>query len=88
MSRLTEVRNEADAILSAAQCAPTNPLWQQLSGEEQLAITLARDRLGVIKQGEDITAIRNAIHGLDQVTRRYSELMIEAAVQSARRGGN
>jgi hypothetical protein len=59
-----------------------------LSGGEQSAIAEARDRLVVVKQGEDMAAIRDAIHALDQATQRFAKLMIESAVQTAIHGRN
>jgi molecular chaperone DnaK (HSP70) len=83
---LIEARNEAETILSAVERAPQNPAWRQLTGEEQLAINAARDRLVVIKQGTDLAAIREATLALDQATRHFAELMMEAAVTTAIRG--
>jgi len=83
---LIEARNEADTILAAVERAPGNPAWQQLRGEEIAAIEAARNRLASVKQGEDLTAIREATAGLDQATRRFAELMMEAAVTRAIRG--
>jgi Fe-S protein assembly chaperone HscA len=83
---LIEARTEADTILSAVERAPENPAWQQLRGEEQAAIAAARDRLANVKRGEDLEAIRSATVALDQATRRFAELMMEAAVTSAIRG--
>jgi len=83
---LIEARNEADTILSAVERAPENPAWQQLRGEEQAQINAARDRLAGVKRGEDLTAIREATVALDQATRRFAELMMEAAVSKAIRG--
>ncbi len=83
---LIEARNEAETILTAVERAPQSPAWQQLRGEEQAAITAARDRLAQIKQGEDAAAIRDATLALDQATRRFAELMMEAAVTTAIRG--
>jgi hypothetical protein len=37
-------------------------------------------------QGNDAPAIRNATLALDQATRRYAELMMDAAVTTAMRG--
>jgi len=42
--------------------------------------------LGWVKQSEDPVAIRNATLLLDQATRRFAELMMDAAVSSAIRG--
>ncbi len=83
---LIEARNEAETILAAVDRAPESPAWRQLSPEEQAAIHAARGRLAAIKQGEDAAAIRNATLALDQATRRFAELMMEAAVSTAIRG--
>jgi Fe-S protein assembly chaperone HscA len=83
---LIEARNEAETILSAVERAPESPAWQQLRGEEQAAIRAARDRLANIRQGTDAAAIRDATLALDQATRRFAELMMEAAVSTAIRG--
>jgi Fe-S protein assembly chaperone HscA len=83
---LIESRNEAETILSAVERAPQSPAWQLLRGAEQSAIAAARDRLAQVKQGTDLTAIRDATLALDQATRRFAELMMEDAVTSAIRG--
>jgi len=83
---LIEARNEADSILAAAGKAPQNPAWRQLSAEEQRDIAAARDWLTMVKQTSNITAISQAIVGLDKATRHFAELMMDAAVSSAIRG--
>jgi len=83
---LIEARNEAETILSAVDRAPQSPAWAQLRGEEQSTIFAARDRLASVKQGDDSAAIRAATLALDQATRRFAELMMEAAVTTAIRG--
>jgi molecular chaperone DnaK len=83
---LIEARNEAETILAAVERAPASPAWMQLTGVEQTAIIAARDRLAGIKQGTDLAAIRDATLALDQTTRRFAELMMEAAVATAIRG--
>jgi Fe-S protein assembly chaperone HscA len=83
---LIEARNEAETILSAVERAPSSPAWKQLTGEERTAISTASDRLTKIKRGEDSAAIRNATLALDQATRRFAELMMDAAVTTAIRG--
>jgi Fe-S protein assembly chaperone HscA len=83
---LIEARNEAETILSAVKRAPQSPAWQLLTGEEQSAIAAARDRLNAVKLGENVAAIRDATVALDQATRRFAELMMEAAVTTAIRG--
>ena len=83
---LIEARNEAETILSAVDRAPESPAWAQLTGEERAAVSAARGRLALVKRGEDAAAIRNATLALDQATRRFAELMMEAAVTTAIRG--
>jgi Fe-S protein assembly chaperone HscA len=83
---LIEARNEADTILSAVERAPENPAWAQLTTEEKENIEAARKHLATVKAGEDQQAIREATVTLDQSTRRFAELMMEAAVSTAIRG--
>ncbi|KAA6463130.1 Fe-S protein assembly chaperone HscA [Acidobacteria bacterium AB60] len=83
---LIEARNEADTILAAVDRAPQSPVWHQLSGEEQSSIAAARDRLASVKLGDDTNSIRQATLALDHATRRFAELMMEAAVTTAIRG--
>jgi Fe-S protein assembly chaperone HscA len=83
---LIEARNEAETILAAVERAPQSPAWALLRGEEQAVITAARDRLAQIKLGENAAAIREATLALDQATRRFAELMMEAAVSTALTG--
>src|SRR5271155_87256 len=83
---LIEARNEAETILAAVERAPQNPAWAQLTGEELAAIDAERDRLQAVKLGDDAKAIRDATLALDQATRRFAELMMDAAVTTAIRG--
>jgi Fe-S protein assembly chaperone HscA len=83
---LIEARNEAETILTAVERAPLSPAWAQLTGEEQSAVAAARDHLNAVKLGEDSALIRAATLALDQATRRFAELMMEAAVSTALRG--
>jgi Fe-S protein assembly chaperone HscA len=83
---LIEARNEAETILVLVERAPKRPAWAQLTGEEKLLIAAAEDRLRTIRLGEDDKAIRDATLALDQATRRFAELMMDAAVSTAIRG--
>jgi Fe-S protein assembly chaperone HscA len=85
-SLLIQARNEAETILAAVERAPRNPAWQQLRGEEQAAIQAARDRLVQVKLSEDAVQIHEATLALDEATRRFAELMMDAAVSTALRG--
>ena len=71
---------------SAVERAPQSPAWALLRGEEQAAINAARDTLAQTKLGDNAAAIREATLALDQATRRFAELMMDAAVSSALRG--
>jgi Fe-S protein assembly chaperone HscA len=83
---LIEARNEAETILAAVERAPESPAWKQLSAEEKTAITVASAQLAAVKFSEDAAAIHNATLALDQATRRFAELMMDAAVAGAIRG--
>ena len=83
---LIEARNEADTILAAVEQAPKSPAWAQLAGEERSRIFAARDHLQAVKLGDDSKVIRDATLALDQATRRFAEMMMEAAVTTAIRG--
>jgi Fe-S protein assembly chaperone HscA len=83
---LIEMRNEAETILTAVERAPKHPAWKLLTGEELAAIDAARIRLIAVKQGTDPSAIHEATLALDQTTRRFAELMMDAAVTTAIRG--
>jgi len=83
---LIEARNEADTILAAVERGPENPAWSHLSENERAAIGGARDHLAQVKTGDDLQFIREATVALDQATRHFAELLMEAAVSSAIRG--
>jgi molecular chaperone DnaK (HSP70) len=83
---LIEARNEAETILAAVERAPRSPAWAQLTSDEQKAISLASDYLNKVKLTENSGAIREATLILDHATRRFAELMMDAAVSSALRG--
>ena len=83
---LIEARIEADKILELVDRAPGSPAWMQLTGEEHAAIAATRDRLASVKLGEDSSAIRQATLALDQATRRYADLQMDAAVSTVLRG--
>jgi molecular chaperone DnaK len=83
---LIEARNEANTLLAAASRAPENPAWEQLTEEERTRIQVAREYLAHAAMGEDPAAIREAVLILDYATRRFAELMMDAAVSSALRG--
>jgi molecular chaperone DnaK len=83
---LIEARNEADTILAAVDRALSNPAWKLLSADEQAAISTEKARLIAVKQEQDPRIIRDATLALDQATRRFAELLMDAAVSTAIRG--
>ena len=80
---LIEARNEAETILAAVERAPRSLAWAHLTSDEQAAIAEAVNQLQAVKQGEDAKFIRDATLALDQASRRFAELQMEAAVSSA-----
>lgn len=81
--QLIEARNEANTILAAVDKAPSNPAWQQLSEEERKQIAALSEELRVLKEGDDLPSLRGGTEALDKATRRFAELMMDAAVSSA-----
>jgi Fe-S protein assembly chaperone HscA len=80
---LIEARLEADSILTLIDRAPESPAWAQLTGDELATIAAARAHLESVKLGEDDKAIRSATLALDQSTRHFADLQMDAAVSSA-----
>jgi molecular chaperone DnaK len=81
--QLIEARNESQTILDALAKGETSPAWQQLSLGEHASIESHATELRRIMQGDDYKAIREAIEYLDKATRRFAELMMDAAVTGA-----
>jgi Fe-S protein assembly chaperone HscA len=81
--QLIEARNEADTILAAVEKAPANSAWQLLTEEERQKIAALSEELRVLKEGEDLPALRAGTDALDKATRRFAELMMDAAVTTA-----
>jgi Fe-S protein assembly chaperone HscA len=84
--QLVEARNEAGTILAAVEKAPVNPAWQQLTDDERAQIALISEELRVLREGNDLKALRDATAALDKATRRFAELMMDSAVSSAIQG--
>jgi molecular chaperone DnaK len=84
--QLVEARNEATTILGAVEKAPTHPAWQHLTDDERTQIDMISEELRVLKEGDDLKALRDATHALDEATRRFAELMMDSAVASAIQG--
>ncbi len=81
--QLIEARNEAQTILDAVAKGHTSAAWHQLTPAEHASIESHATELRRIMQGDDYKAIRDAIGYLDQSTRRFAELMMDAAVTGA-----
>ncbi len=84
--QLIEARNEANTILSAVEKAPAHPAWQQLTTEEQSRIRDLAGQLETLRDAGDLDALRRGTEALDQATRRFAELMMDATVSSALHG--
>jgi Fe-S protein assembly chaperone HscA len=81
--QLIEARNEANTILAALEKAPGNPAWSQLSNEEKQQIATLSEELRVLIEGDDLPSLRSGTEALDKATRRFAELMMDAAVTTA-----
>jgi molecular chaperone DnaK len=84
--QLIEASNEANTILTAVDKAPQHPAWQHLTEEERVQIDMLKEELTVLRDGDDLTALRDAIAALDKATQRFAELMMDVAVSSAIKG--
>ncbi len=81
--QLIEAKNEAQTILSAVEKAPSNAAWRELTSQERTGIGELSERLKALSGGDDLAAIRAGTEALDKATRRFAELMMDAAVSSA-----
>ncbi len=86
LRQLVEARNEAGAILSAVEKAPSNPAWKLLDDDEREQIRSLSAELAVLKEGDDLPALRAGTEALDKATHRFAELMMDVAVTSAIKG--
>ncbi|HTZ57774.1 MAG TPA: Fe-S protein assembly chaperone HscA [Acidobacteriaceae bacterium] len=86
LRQLVEARNEADTILNAVEKAPSHPAWQLLQPDERAEIGSLSAELAVLRQGDDLQALRAGTEALDKATHRFAELMMDAAVASAIKG--
>ena len=84
--QLIEARTEAGTILAAVEKAHVNPAWHHLTDDERAQIALISEELSVLKEGDDLQALRAATEALDKATRRFAELMMDSAVSSAIQG--
>jgi Fe-S protein assembly chaperone HscA len=81
--QLIEARTEADTILTAVEKAPSNPAWLELTEDERQQIATLSEELRVLKEGDDLPSLRSGTEALDKATRRFAELMMDAAVTTA-----
>jgi Fe-S protein assembly chaperone HscA len=84
--QLIEARNEASTILSAVEKAPSHPAWQQLTEEERAKISELVTEVEILRDAGDLDSLRRGTEALDQATRRFAELMMDATVSSALHG--
>ena len=84
--QLIEARNEAAAIIDAVEKGKSSPVWNLLTAEEHADIAAATTAVQTAAKATDYKAIRAAIDGLDQATRRFAEIMMDSAVTGAMKG--
>jgi Fe-S protein assembly chaperone HscA len=84
--QLIEAKTEASTILAHVEKAPLHPAWLLLTDEEHTQIKLLSDELAVLKEGQDLKALRAATEALDKATRRFAELMMESTLATALHG--
>jgi molecular chaperone DnaK/molecular chaperone HscA len=81
--QVIEAKNEAEGILSHVEKGRKHQAWQQLSSQEIEKIEQTENELKASVKGGDYKVIRAAIDRLDQATRRFAELMMNATVTGA-----
>jgi molecular chaperone DnaK len=81
--QVIEAKNEAETILAAVEKGEKTPTWQDLTFDEHAAIKAATLELKNSIRGGDYKVIRKGIEQLDKATRRFAELMMDAAVTGA-----
>src|SRR5271168_4530796 len=86
LRQLVEAKTEADTILSAVEKAPASPAWKLLDEDERAEIASLSAELTVLKQGDDLQALRAGTDALDKATHRLAELMMDDAVSGAIKG--
>jgi molecular chaperone DnaK len=84
--QLIEARNDASTILSAVEKAPGHPAWHQLTAGERTKISELVTELEILRDAGDLDSLRRGTEALDQATRHFAELMMDATVSSALRG--
>ncbi len=84
--QVIEATNEATAILDAVAKGESSSSWQQLTFDEHAAIRAAVLELKNSLKGGDYKVIRKGIDQLDKATRRFAEIMMDAAVSGALSG--
>jgi molecular chaperone DnaK/molecular chaperone HscA len=81
-----EAKNEGQTILDAVTKGKKDPAWQQLTFAEHEQIEACAHELKASIAGGNYKIIRQAIDRLDKATRRFAELMMDAAVGGAMKG--
>jgi len=84
--QVREARLEADTILTATEKARSNDAWFDLADEERKQITDAVNHLLLVYHSNDHHLIRSKIDGLNEVTMKLAENMMNTAVRSALKG--
>ncbi len=84
--QVREAQVESDAIVVAVEKAKENPAYAALTDDERAAIERALKDLAAVYHGGDHIVIREKIDGLNEVTMKLAENMMNTAVNSALKG--
>ena len=84
--QLIEARGEADTVLAAVDKARTHLAWRALTSDEITEINQLSDEVRVLKEGDDLKALRAASEALDKATHRLAEMMFDTTLTTALHG--
>jgi molecular chaperone DnaK len=84
--QVRDARVEADRIIAAVKRAELGEAYAELAEEEKSAVSRALFDLQSVYNGGDHLAIRARIEGLDRVTRKLAERMLDSAMRTALKG--
>ncbi len=84
--QLIEARGEADTVLAAVDKARTHRAWRALTSDEINEINQLSDEVRVLKEGDDLKALRAASEALDKATHRLAEMMFDTTLTTALHG--
>jgi molecular chaperone DnaK len=84
--QLIEARTDSDTVLAAIDKARSHPAWAELTPDELAEITQLSNEVRVLKEGDDLKALRAANGALDKATTRLAHLMMDETLSAALHG--